>query len=1709
MSDGSSLKTSWYDALTQAESQFQTLLTSTPAAEWKRISTTADSPTTRKGRARSWTAPEITDVLVHRRSAQAGEDIYRLTLELPAGEDAVTLEPWETVFSAPELRKEWDPAVVDAHLVEMLDPTTRVCKTNFTLGWPANPRDAVTISRSFRDKSTFIDVCTSLPRSPEEPVYLRPSPPYVRSNVSLFAWCVHHIPPSTDPTKRKGASRLRITCFWQHDLRSVWSMGTSSGIVQQLSTMVVGLFKTVLKRGSRVPKLVGYGNGVTIERVRFQIEREALTVDYAIIPEDDEHRPPSHPVYAQSTDDQATLQEHQRLTRMVECVLPAAAGWDVQLSVKGSSQQVEKVPWHARASKRSSFPAGVPFDQTLLRFSHEPLPDEHAILKVSLVIELSAPSMGLRLNGIAHAIAEAETSSPALQNGPVLSDMASSQSVQTSASSVRTTPSVASSISNNIAPARLHTGRTPAIEKSILSRVKRNYIYFSSLLQEPEAKWKRTTEGRGVTVTQLDSIDPTLVVYRAEATFVGVGLWDLYGVIATPGARDYWDKQYDDAILLEDVNDLTELWHLKTKPAWPVNGRDAVVLKTVYKSPSTIHVFAFSADDPHLFPLLPPSDINVIRTQIDLQGWAIEALSPTTTQVSLLEQSDPKGWTNKTSIPNQMISALAGIGEFTIKCGGPPVMTRLHGAKANEIRYDHERMNFRLEYEVSSTRVTSACAGEDSASNSQEAASQPTVECELRCDTDTWAPSLDIVIDPPPQSISALKRHRYSDEGGGLWLTIIHDAVFVDDERLLVIIRRGPGKEKGLVMVNGAKVNVDTEDIPESEIKSLAKRKRVKPARIPLDQPPVVGAIRRRKAEWDTSTDEGRGKNNGAGDSSAPSPTLSAASGSSWASAPRISSPLSRFFAFGGDSAAPQSAIIPVELTPSSTKTPMQHVLDGLAWVQEAHLNLASDADSWVLAGDKGLEVHRKLCPEISPTVHVHKSDKVIEGVSAEELAGLIVNHDCRQTWDDKFGGAEVFEAFGANSKTMFSVQRAQFPFRDRGFYVAGMLAKTHVGPVLSRRSTGATLSGDQAGGARSASYYVEVSFSPDSVSDFQVSKYNPYTLPLGRVYVDAWMLETLDPYSEENYAVPSSRCVRFVAVDYAGSLPTAMNSLFNTTLARSSLLLEKFAKTVSPIPMTRLPPAGVALDGRKEDHLLLNIHWKLRRRDNMRTLVQTRYSPDSTTYSATILVSKRSALSEKESRSQSLEQPTSKGSRIIKTLEGLPTSSSDLRALSPVGGLPSSVSENSAFAPAPTPLAPSVQASALSPGSSSQIIMRGRAASSSAFTIRGEPPQPVDTLVAELVIDTKLYGDGYTIHLKTRPRNKSPVIDLDPETQSTAASLPFDYTIYTIPLTPFYSGGMNAGDPTRQLFRLTLPTAQFEVAALKDPLTGEMRTAPPKPQWMLDLEDGGHVVDIEVRPGTGTSVQIGDKNRPVKVVGEKESLTRLGRESLSDERSSDMNVLSRSTNEAEVMPAELTRPIGTLIRLLEPTSSLIAKPPEEEQPCADEESSEPTVVEAAAAEDPPSPSPPTPTGSGIFSFFQNYQSSLSRLSLAGPVTLPQLPGLKGIVSVAEEKPRLRITDGKTPTAPTRPSTPTSTMVAPGQRMYPLSSLILTALIAFLIGSLIRSLVTPADFIYVVRDLSEVEETSNFNGWRELKRLFEVKYVLGGWDFQIAVVRRH
>ena len=98
-----------------------------------------------------------------------------------------------------------------------------------------------------------------------------------------------------------------------------------------------------------------------------------------------------------------------------------------------------------------------------------------------------------------------------------------------------------------------------------------------------------------------------------------------------------------------------------------------------------------------------------------------------------------------------------------------------------------------------------------------------------------------------------------------------------------------------------------------------------------------------------------------------------------------------------------------------------------------------------------------------------------------------------------------------------------------------------------------------------------------------------------------------------------------------------------------------------------------------------------------------------------------------------------------------------------------------------------------------------------------------------------------------------------------------------------------------------------------------------------------------------------------------------------------------------------------------------------------------------------------------------------------------------------------------TPSASEATASALAAVRAASERRFRLSTLIAFMLIAFLLGSLLRSLLSPADFIYVVNDLREVKDEfgSVESGWREIKRLVEIKYIVGGWDFQIAVVRRH
>ena len=317
----------------------------------------------------------------------------------------------------------------------------------------------------------------------------------------MFAWCIQHIQPQLSPSadpKKSVPGRLRLTCFYQHDLKALWGFGYSiSTLTQQLSTMMLSLFKTVMKRGPRVPKLIGYGNGVSIGRIRYQLDRETLTVNYTIIPDDEDHTTPDSGTGLQGMEEVHALRENRRLMRTLECVLPSLNGWDVQVTMKGSDEEVEKLPWSAHAFRKADSSNPNTSKQTLFRIIHSSLTSANAVLKVKLVIEVAGGTRVLRVNGLSKPIHSVEDRDPSSLVIPrrIMQDMEGlSFGTLDSLASESTVGSSSSSLGSvdAVVGRPLTMERSATAEKTILSKVRRNYIYFSSLLQEPEAKWRRS-----------------------------------------------------------------------------------------------------------------------------------------------------------------------------------------------------------------------------------------------------------------------------------------------------------------------------------------------------------------------------------------------------------------------------------------------------------------------------------------------------------------------------------------------------------------------------------------------------------------------------------------------------------------------------------------------------------------------------------------------------------------------------------------------------------------------------------------------------------------------------------------------------------------------------------------------------------------------------------------------------------------------------------------------------------------------------------------------------------------------------------------------------------------------------------------------------------------------------------------------------------------
>ncbi|GAA5912386.1 START domain-containing protein [Sporobolomyces salmoneus] len=1978
---------------------------------------------------------EATRVKLDKRPSpsRGAPDVMRATLDLPLPsgmskqEREDLLESFRVALRTTEIRPIWDKLVEQATTLEIVDPYTRVYKTDYRLGWPASPRDTITISKTTSSSSRYlIDCSTSLPRFADEPSFLRPSPPYVRSHVNLYAWVLQ----INDPGEEGGETRLRVRLYWSWSLNSnrftlnpptIPTSSLSSSSATSISSTTSGTLNTTschpyhlhfphlllslvnyIKSttttgspssslstsssnqsltggggGNRIPSLRNWnaGNGIQVTKETWDESSMKWNGEWDLV-----YHSPSNSL---STSDESEgegmdeiegmegipngeEEERRRKKRKgkekelrveVGLPIPAAAvgvnstnstggggggggkdGWDIRIIVQnlggtsstpstrqnsiekstekpggggGSAESTSKEKEKERYSielettePREGTKMGMGLmTRYRMRVVHEGLVEKDGLERYRMGITRLVGGKGVRVNGNLVPVKflpidndeaeeeEEEEEGPEAREiekfGELLKrslDLERQQenernlllgSGSSSIPSPKLLSSSASTSNHSSISIRSSTSTLSPQQVSLLASsqistlLRRNYIYFLSLLQEPPQKWKPITDSSsGVTITQLLSPDPTLTIYRAEAVFVGVGVWDVFasvlsswGTVGNKGLS--WDKGIEESRLVKQENgrhagnggggngngELSEVWWEKRKGNWPVAPRDSVTLRTSYKSPTSIHIFSFSTDDTSLFPSIPPVQPPTIRTQTDLSGWSIESLSPTTTSITLLDQSDPKGWSNKSWTPNQLVQAVAGVRDFTIKYGAPPVVTRLSGARKREVGFDHEKGMFRVEYEIdssSSSSEGSSGSGSETSSlmtetstikslnHNQNHGTTSPIELELRCDVSVWSPQgLELMIDPPPSSVSCLSRHRLSS-GGGLWLTIEHPPLIVRESgegKVIVTVRKasksnssGGGGEKGGVVINGARVKVDVEVLEEEKIRELEARKRRKFSPVPLDQYETLGARVWANNNGTNSIEAKRisvvgivgneaGEKGEGGDSSSVNDVeekrkpASIASIDSSIDPPISSTDLSPNPSTSDSNPPPNSTAVKSPLEPPAA------ALEALAYLQSFHAEqgpeLTDPAPGWSIVSERaGTVVRKKMIPRISEVIPVYRGDKIVQGLTADEIASVVTSPGCRRMWDERVEQAVPLSSYGNGISTLAISTKPAFPFKGRIFYVSQVCASVKVPSASSTSSTSTVLF------VASASYVPPSTPHPDSDS-FDPSKINPNSLLTGQILLEGWILETLDPYTSSVLAIPSTRCTYLACIDQKGSVPLALNQVLNANLAKSIGNVESFGKTKGPIPRIWSPSNGVQIEGPLSEDGEGDCVWKLGKSskgEGESKVIAANQGDEENTFRALFKVGGKSSttstsIKEEDSigeRPGNLEKKGSSSS--TPTLKSVNVGSTLLKS-----ELPRSASLNFGTAAPPilhkssvtselshkrsrgslrskSPAAPPV-ATGVPPSSSSSTSLPNPSIS----LMTTNDPNANDLVVAEFIVDLKQYPHGYSVLASSSlstlsdstPLQPLSLDSLPPRSLAPSASstpiLPLRLTAHDAPLPSILTASLDAWKRANHLVRILIPTSPI-THPVQDPLRDPSKTRIEKPEWYKTLtEGGGALVEIKIVPlpasptppssgagsGVGSTMErpklatgngngseptglgkvTGQANKTVMFNGEKvvvmsqkESRTVLARfededAPLQGAKLSRVPRRKRKSSSAPVdpeavavssLPLELQQPLAIATRLLAPPKP--STPVNENSDFEFPDPKSPGMMTPAMGKD---------SGSPVMSKSGSLQTSSNRRGTTSSDSTPLSGPLSAILgSYPLARLGSSIVNATTPshhhTRDPADSTSEGRIVIGAQRGYSLGFVVSVALIAFLLGSFLRSLLTPADYIvYHPSTSSSSFQTSTslasttstvgesverallsafdpHRHWREAKRLIELRTGFIGWDLIVAAVKR-
>lgn len=940
-----------------------------------------------------------------------------------------------------------------------------------------------------------------------------------------------------------------------------------------------------------------------------------------------------------------------------------------------------------------------------------------------------------------------------------------------------------------------------------------------------------------------------------------------------------------------------------------------MLVRTVYKSPTSIHIFSFSIEDSDLLPLIPPTEPSTIRSDTVIQGWCIEALSPSTTQVTLIEQTNLKGWQTKGLVYQSMVNAVASAGDFTIKSGSPPFVNRLLGAQCTLSSYIHVKGSLKVEYAAKPNPSSLMMASPNSAAKenvsrpSEGGGSASFIECEIRCDTDTWGTTLDVVVDPPPSRVSCLARHRLA-AGGGTWITLEHDAALVAHDVVAVNVRKGPAsRAKGSVFVNGARIKVDNQAMAEAEIKSLTLEKRMRSSPVPLDQ-------------WPTSSRPPSALNSREPSPRVIKPSPLSVEGTDIADSQEVKGSSAETDASykntksGKEQEAQQqtqeqkTTIKAATHSLSASPHAMHYALESLALLQALHVEqgpeLSAIAPGWTSTPERGGLLRKKLFPSLSSAHPIMRGDKIVEGVTAEQLLGILVNPSLRPTWDERVENSTVLQSFGHGcTSALLTTKPAFLTFRGRLLHVAQVLSQVTV-PSASNTSSTATV------------YLLASASAPLPEDVFPLSQTNPHGLPVGRVIFEGWILETLDPYSSDSLPIPSTRTSHFTCIDWSGSVPASFAPLLNVSpLKLIDALTQQARRKAVPRPLAPLGHCQIEGPLSNDEEGLCS--WSLQ--SSEASVYQSKFlcsdmTPSREEYRVVVLLPNidaapspvPAAAKKSSTHHRTPSNPFRRQAPATSTHHESSPSSNPQRQRS----LKSLTEGEEASPPAP----------ALRPKGSVASLKASMGDSALSTALPSKPSasrDATDLVVAELLVAYRDFcATGYELSISASPSNKisKPLREGEHETQ---AMFPpsFDETALTatteLPFRVSVHETQHLGVPTSadkvaknmHLVRVTLPTSQF-TNPVADPLRDAAGRAPPS--WFRRLKATAILVAVDIRPLPGVSketVSTAEKEskEPIKVLlngnrvhisSEKESKSVLERHERSESQAA-APIISRS----------------------------------------------------------------------------------------------------------------------------------------------------------------------------------------------------------------------